>query len=45
MFGSPFFISTQVSRVFNFFGVKGVREVKVVKAKCHASVRVLAFNS
>ena len=42
MFGSPFFISTQVSRVFNFFGVKGV---KVVKAKCDAGARVSAFNS
>ncbi len=39
MFGSPFFISTQVSRVFNFFGVKGV------KAKCDAGARVSAFNS
>ena len=31
--------------MLNFFGVKGVRGVKVVKAKCHAAGRVSAFNS
>ncbi len=32
-------LNAQVSQLLNFFGVK------VVKAKCHAGVRVSAFNS